>query len=101
MAKMTDSELAARVRQRNAARSERRRERMAQSGKRQLLCWITDGTRTALELEAARRGLPVGQTTAELLRESLNSYSPAERLAAVSAAAGKRDAANSHETAAL
>jgi G:T-mismatch repair DNA endonuclease (very short patch repair protein) len=87
MAKMTDSELAARVRQRNAARSERRRERLAQSGKRQLLCWITDTTRTALELEAANRGLPVGQTAAALLAEALNSHTPAERLAMATAAA--------------
>lgn len=71
MAKLTDAELASRVRQRNAARSERRRERLAAAGKRQLLCWITDGTRTALELEAVRRGRPIGETAAELLRESL------------------------------
>jgi hypothetical protein len=100
MAKLTDSELAANVRAGNQRRAERRRERLAAAGRRQLVCWITTTTRTALELEAANRGLPVGQTAAALLAEALNSHTPAERLAMATAAAGKRDAANSHETAA-
>jgi hypothetical protein len=91
MAKLTDAELASRVRQRNAARSERRRERLAAAGRRQLVCWITDTTRTALELEAAGRGLPVGQTAAALLAEALNAATPAERLAAAMMAVNRAD----------
>ncbi len=92
MAKLSDAELAANIRRGNQRRSERLRERQAAAGKRQLVTWITTTTRAALELEAASRGLPVGQTAAALLAEALNSHTPAERLAAVTAAAQARDA---------
>lgn len=71
MAKLSDAEFATRTRERNRMRSERRRERLQQAGKLLFACWIEEETRAALEREAAQRGLPVGQTAAELLREAL------------------------------
>ena len=88
--KLTDAEFRSRVRSRNRLTSQKRRERMEQAGYRQLLCWISGTTRDALEEEAARRGLRIGECAAALLQETLNSYSPAERLEAVSAAMDAR-----------
>ncbi len=86
MAKLNDAELAANVRAGNIRRSERRRERLAAAGMVQLVTWITTTTKAALTDEAERRGQPIGETAAALLQEALNSYSPAERLEAVTAA---------------
>jgi len=67
MPRIADSELAANVRSRNRVNSERRRQRLALSGKVQLLTWIPDTLRRELDSVAAARGEPVSETAAALL----------------------------------
>jgi hypothetical protein len=65
--RLTDSELAARLRQRNRQASERRRERLVAGGKVQLLAWIPATLRSELDRVAAARGEPLSDTTTVLL----------------------------------
>ena len=69
--KLTDSELAARLRQRNRVNSERRRQRLALAGKVQLLTWIPDTLRRELDSVAAARREPVSETAAVALAAGL------------------------------
>ena len=69
--KLTDSELAANVRSRNRVNSERRRQRLALSGKVQLLTWIPDTLRRELDSVAAARREPVSETAAVALAAGL------------------------------
>ena len=69
--KLTDSELAANVRQRNRVNSERRRQRLAIAGKVQLLTWIPDTLRRELDSVAAARREPVSETAAVALAAGL------------------------------
>jgi hypothetical protein len=89
--KLTDSELAERVRAGNRRRAQRQHEQRRSAGMVQLVTWITTTTKAALMNEAERRGQPIGETAAALLQEALNSYSPAERLEAVTAAMGNHN----------
>ena len=69
--RLTDSELAERLRQRNRLNSERRRQRLAESGKVQLLAWIPDTLRRELDSVAADRGETLSETTEALLSLAL------------------------------
>lgn len=69
--KLTDSELAQRLRQRNRQASERRRERLAASGKVQLLTWLPDTLRRELDSVAAARREPVSETAAAAILAGL------------------------------
>ena len=69
--KLTDSELAARLRQRNRVNSERRRQRLALAGKVQLLTWIPDTLRRELDSVAAARREPVSETAAAAIAAGL------------------------------
>jgi hypothetical protein len=69
--RVSDTELAARLRQRNAVNSQRRRERLALAGKVQLLTWIPATLRRELDSAAAARGEPLSETTAALLLAGL------------------------------
>ena len=71
--RVSDTELAARLRQRNAVNSQRRRERLALAGKVQLLTWIPATLRRELDSAAAARGEPLSETTAALLLAGLNA----------------------------
>lgn len=72
-AKLSDSELAARLRQRNRVNSERRRIRLAAGGKVQLLAWIPATLRSELDRVAAARGEHLSDTTTALLSLALNA----------------------------
>ena len=69
--RVSDSELAARVRQRNRVNSERRRQRLNDAGKVQLLTWIPGTLRRELDNVAAARGEPLSETTTALLSLAL------------------------------
>ena len=69
--RLTDSELAARLRQRNRLNSERRRQRLAESGKVQLLAWIPETLRRELDSVAADRGETLSETTEAMLSLAL------------------------------
>lgn len=65
--RVSDSELAARIRQQNRTNSQRRRVKLAASGKVQLLTWIPDTLRRELDSVAAARGEPLSETAEMLL----------------------------------
>lgn len=91
--KLSDSELAANVRQRNRQASERRRERLAIAGKVQLLTWIPDTLRRELDGVAAARGERLSETTTALLLAGLNATgTPATPPQPVYTGGGDRDA---------
>lgn len=69
--KLTDSELAANVRQRNRQASNRRRERLALAGNVQLLTWIPATLRRELDRVAAARREPVSETAAVAIAAGL------------------------------
>ena len=71
MPRIADSELAARLRQRNRVNSGRRRERLALAGKVQLLTWIPDTLRRELDSVAAARREPVSETAAAAIAAGL------------------------------
>ena len=71
MPRIADSELAARLRQRNRVNSGRRRERLALAGKVQLLTWIPDTLRRELDSVAAARREPVSETAAAAILAGL------------------------------
>lgn len=75
--RVSDTELAARLRQRNRVNSERRRERLAAGGMVQLLTWIPATLRRELDSAAAARGEPLSATTAALLAAALKTTTPA------------------------
>lgn len=78
--KLTDSELAQRLRARNRQASERRRERLALAGNVQLLTWIPATLRRELDRVAAARGEPLSETTTALLTAALKTATtPATR----------------------
>lgn len=58
--KLSDSELAERVRDRSKVRSAKRRENLSRAGRAQMLIWVPATLKTALETTAAERGNPVG-----------------------------------------
>lgn len=65
--RVSDSELAARIRQQNRTNSQRRRVKLAASGKVQLLTWIPATLRNELDRVAAARGEHLSDTTTALL----------------------------------
>ena len=71
MPRISDSELAANVRQRNRQASERRRQRLAIAGKVQLLTWLPDTLRRELDSVAAARREPVSETAAAAILAGL------------------------------
>ena len=71
--KLTDSELAARLRQRNRDSSERRRERLALAGHTQLLTWIPASLRERVDAAAAASGLKLSPMVERLLLAGLNA----------------------------
>lgn len=74
--KLTDSELAQRLRARNRQASERRRERLALAGNVQLLTWIPATLRRELDRVAAARGERLSETTTALLAAALKTATP-------------------------
>lgn len=71
--RVSDGELAARVRQRNRANSERRRVKLAAGGKVQLLTWIPATLRSEIASLAAANGETVSQAAERLLLAALNA----------------------------
>ena len=69
--RVPDGELAARVRQRNRANSERRRIKLAAGGKVQLLTWIPAALRSEIATLAATNGETVSATAERLLLAAL------------------------------
>jgi len=69
--RVPDGELAARVRQRNRANSERRRVKLAAGGKVQLLTWIPAALRSEIATLAATNGETVSATAERLLLAAL------------------------------
>jgi len=69
--KLTDSELAQRVRAGNRVRAQRQQERRRTAGLVQLNVWLPHSTRTALDRAAAHRNLTVSETVADLLERAL------------------------------
>ena len=69
--KLTDSELAQRVRAGNRLRAQRQQERRRSAGLAQLNVWLPQSTRTALDRVAEHRNLTVSETVADLLERAL------------------------------
>lgn len=69
--RVSDSELAANLRQRNRVSSERRRVKLIASGKVQLLAWIPSTLRHELVRIAAARGEHLSEITTALLFQAL------------------------------
>ena len=69
--RLTDSELAARVRAGNQRRAARQLERRRSAGLVQLNVWVSQSTRTALDRAAAHRNMTVSETVSELLERAL------------------------------
>jgi len=53
--RLTDSELAERVRESSKVRSARRREKLSRAGRAQMLVWVPAGLKTTLETLAIER----------------------------------------------
>lgn len=71
--KLTDSELAQRLRQRNRQASERRRERLATAGNVQLLTWIPASLREQVDAAANASGLKLSPMVERLLTAGLKA----------------------------
>ena len=74
--RLTDSELATRVRASNVRRAERRRERLATAGYVQTVVWLSQVTRSALDTTAAERHATISETAERLLTAGLNATAP-------------------------
>ena len=74
--RVSDSELAARIRQQNRTNSLRRRERLAAGGKVQLLTWIPATLRRELDSVAAARGERLSETATAMLSLGLKQIAP-------------------------
>lgn len=72
-AKLSDSELARRVRERSQQRSIRYRERLSRSGRTQTLVWLPDALRAQLDATAAQRNQNLSEVTTALLSAALQS----------------------------
>jgi len=69
--RLTDSELATRVRAGNRQRAQRQHERRRSAGLVQLNVWVPQSTRTVLDRVAAHRDMTVSETVADLLERTL------------------------------
>ncbi len=74
--KLTDSELAERLRKRNRESSERRRERLARAGHVQLLTWIPVSLRERVDRAAKDSGLTISPMVERLIAAGLNVTTP-------------------------
>lgn len=70
--RLSDSELAARVRAGNRQRAQRQHERRRKAGLVQLSVWIPEPIRAALDEVAAHRNETVAATVADILERSLS-----------------------------
>lgn len=71
--RLTDSELAQRVRAGNRVRAQRQQERRRTAGLVQLNVWLPQSTRTALDRAAAHRNMTVSETVSDLLERALSA----------------------------
>ena len=71
--RLTDSELAQRVRAGNQRRAARQLERRRSAGLVQLNVWVSQSTRTALDRAAAHRNMTVSETVSDLLERALSA----------------------------
>ena len=71
--RLTDSELAQRVRAGNRVRAQRQQERRRTAGLVQLNVWLPLSTRTALDRAAAHRNMTVSETVSDLLERALSA----------------------------
>ena len=71
--RLTDSELAQRVRAGNRVRAQRQQERRRTAGLVQLNVWLPHSTRTALDRAAAHRNMTVSETVSDLLERALSA----------------------------
>ena len=71
--RLTDSELARRVRAGNRVRAQRQQERRRSAGLVQLNVWVSQSTRTALDRAAAHRNMTVSETVSDLLERALSA----------------------------
>lgn len=70
--RLTDSELAARVRAGNRIRAQRQQEKRRSAGLVQLNVWLSQPIRTALDRAAAHRNMTVSETVSDLLERALS-----------------------------
>ncbi len=75
--KLSDAELAERVRARTQRNSTIYRQRKSESGKTQTLVWLPDTIRTQLDGISAARNLSLSAVTTELLSAALDTTTPA------------------------
>jgi hypothetical protein len=75
--RLTDSELAQRLRQRNRQASERRRVKLAASGNVQLLVWIPASLRERVDAAAAANNATISDMTERLLTAGLKATTTA------------------------
>ena len=71
--RLTDSELAQRVRAGNRIRAQRQQERRRTAGLVQLNVWVSQSSRTALDSAAAHRNMTVSETVSDLLERALSA----------------------------
>lgn len=69
--KLSDSELAERVRDRSKVRSARRRENLSRAGRAQMLVWVPATLKTALETKAVERGETLSALCTDLLSAAI------------------------------
>jgi hypothetical protein len=69
MKRLSDAELAERVRTRNLKRTAAYRERLAQSGKVQLAVWIPGELRERIDVAAGSNGRSLSSETTALIQE--------------------------------
>ncbi len=75
-AKLSDSELALRVRAGNRQRADRRRERLGRLGYGQLLVWIPADLRNQIDGIATERGASISDTAAAIIRTGIAALAP-------------------------
>lgn len=73
-ARIDDAERVRKIREYNRQASARRRVKLTQNGKAQLLCWIPETVRQRLDSAAAAQSRPLNDIVSELLSAALDTY---------------------------
>jgi len=75
-ARIDDAERVRKIREYNRQASARRRVKLTQNGKAQLLCWIPETVRQRLDSAAAAQSRPLNDIVSELLSAALDTTTP-------------------------
>lgn len=75
-ARIDDAERVRKIREYNRQASARRRVKLTQNGKAQLLCWIPETVRQRLDSAAAAQSRPLNDIVSDLLSAALDTTTP-------------------------